>query len=133
MNKRQTIGWLAVPTCLAFASLALAGGHSGGVTGDAKAGEKVFKSQCTRCHTIDEGGKDKVGPNLFGVFGGTAGVRAASFGKRHSKAMKASGVVWNEETLEGFLANPKKFMPKNWQNPSNWNACAPIWINNLNR
>ena len=27
----------------------------------------------------------------------------------------------------------KKFMPKNWQNPSNWNVCAPIWINNLNR
>jgi cytochrome c len=95
-------------------TVALTGGAvTAHAEGDAAAGEKVFKSQCTRCHTIDSGGKDKVGPNLFGVFGGTAGTRAASFEKRHSKAMKESGVVWNDETLEGFLANPKKFMPKN--------------------
>ncbi len=95
-------------------TVALTGGAvTAHADGDAAAGEKVFKSQCARCHTIDEGGKDKVGPNLFGVFGGTAGVRVASFEKRHSKAMKESGIVWNEETLEGFLANPKQYLPKN--------------------
>lgn len=95
-------------------TVALAGGAvTAHAEGDAKAGEKTFKKSCVRCHTIDEGGKDKVGPNLFGVFGGTAGKRVAKFEKRHSKAMKASGIVWDEKTLDGFLANPKAFMPKN--------------------
>jgi cytochrome c len=95
-------------------TVALTGGAlTAHAEGDAAAGAKVFKSSCTRCHTIDEGGKNKVGPNLFGVFGATAGTRVASFAKRHSKAMKASGVVWDEKTLDGFLENPKKFMAKN--------------------
>ena len=78
--------------------------------GDAAAGKKFFKSRCTACHTADEGGKNKAGPNLFGVFGATAGQRVASFEKRHSKALKKSGIVWNEETLDSFLTNPKKFV-----------------------
>lgn len=95
-------------------TVALAGGAvTAHAEGDAAAGEKVFKSSCARCHTIDEGGKNKVGPNLFGVFGATAGTRVASFAKRHSKVMKASGVVWDDKTLDGFLENPRKFMAKN--------------------
>jgi cytochrome c len=95
-------------------TVALTGGAvTAHAEGDAAAGEKVFKSQCLRCHTIDEGGKNKVGPNLFGVFGATAGVRVASFAKRHSKVMKESGIVWDEKSLDGYLANPKKFLPKN--------------------
>ena len=98
----------------AVLTVALTGGAvTAHAEGDAAAGEKTFKSQCLRCHTIDEGGKNKVGPNLFGVFGATAGTRVASFAKRHSKAMKASGVVWDEKTLDGYLENPKAFMPKN--------------------
>lgn len=98
----------------AILTVALTGGAvSAHADGDVQAGEKTFKSSCSRCHTIEEGGKDKVGPNLFGVFGATAGTRVASFEKRHSKTMKESGVVWDEETLDEFLANPKEFMPKN--------------------
>ena len=98
----------------AVLTVALSGGAvTAHAEGDAKAGEKAFKSTCARCHTADEGGKNKVGPNLFGVFGATAGQRVASFEKRHSKAMKESGIVWDEETLDGFLANPKAFLPKN--------------------
>jgi len=78
--------------------------------GDAADGEKFFKSRCMSCHTIDEGGKNKAGPNLFGVFGATAGTRVASFEKRHSKALKESGIVWDEESLDGFLMDPKKFV-----------------------
>ena len=95
-------------------TVALTGGAlTAHAAGDAAAGAKVFKSSCARCHTIDEGGKNKVGPNLFGVFGTTAGKRVASFEKRHSKAMKGSGIVWDEKSLDGFLMNPKKFLAKN--------------------
>ena len=98
----------------AVLTMALAGGAiTAHADGDVAEGEKLFKSQCQRCHTIDQGGKDRVGPNLFGVFGATAGQRAASFEKRYSKAMKDSGVVWNEETLNGYLENPRAYIPKN--------------------
>ena len=95
----------------AVLTLAMTGGAvSAHAEGDAAAGAKFFKSRCTACHTADEGGKNKAGPNLFGVFGATAGQRVASFEKRHSKALKESGIVWNEETLDSFLTNPKKFV-----------------------
>ena len=95
----------------AVMTVALTGGAATALAdGDAAAGEKFFKSRCTACHTAEEGGKNKSGPNLFGVFGGTAGMRVASFEKRHSKQLKASGIVWDEETLDKFLANPKGFV-----------------------
>ena len=95
----------------AVMTLALTGGAAiAHADGDAAAGEKFFKSRCTACHTADEGGKNKAGPNLFGVFGATAGQRVASFEKRHSKALKESGIVWSEETLDKFLTNPKAFV-----------------------
>lgn len=92
----------------AFLTMALTGGAAAAhADGDAAAGEKFFKSRCKACHTIEEGGKNKSGPNLFGVFGATAGQRVASFEKKHSKALKGSGIVWSEETLDSFLTNPK--------------------------
>ena len=60
--------------------------------GDAAAGKKFFKSRCTACHTADEGGKNKAGPNLFGVFGATAGQRVASFEKT---ALEGAEKVWD--------------------------------------
>ena len=94
-------------------TLAMTGGAVGAYAdsdGDAAAGEKLFKSRCTQCHTIEEGGRDKAGPNLFGVFGATAGQRVASFEKKHSKGLKESGIVWNEETLDEFLTNPRDYV-----------------------
>jgi cytochrome c len=70
-------------------------------------GEKVYK-KCRTCHSI-EPGKKKLGPSLYGLYGSTAGTVA---GVPYSPAMKSSGVVWNDETLDAFLTNPKKFMPK---------------------
>ena len=77
---------------------------------DADAGAKIFK-RCAACHSYNEGGANKVGPNLWGVFGSTAGQRNISY--KFSKAMKESGIVWNDETMSSYLENPKKFIPKN--------------------
>ena len=74
--------------------------------GDVAAGEKVFK-KCKACHVVDKE-KNKTGPHLVGLIGREAG-SVDSF-KKYSKAMKGSGIVWNAETLDGYLANPKKYL-----------------------
>lgn len=76
---------------------------------DVKAGQKVFK-RCVACHTVDEGGRNKVGPNLWNIFGSTAGKR--DVGYKYSAAMKSSDIVWDETTMSSYLENPRKAVPK---------------------
>ena len=77
--------------------------------GDADNGAKVFK-KCKACHTLEVGGKHRVGPNLGGMFGRTSGTAE---GYKYSKAMKAAEIVWDEETVDAYLAAPRKYIPKN--------------------
>lgn len=88
-----------VAALAAFSSPALA-------DGDADAGKKVF-NKCKACHTLVEG-KNKVGPSLFGVMGQPA---ARLKGFKYSKALKNSGLTWDEETMEKYLAKPKTLVP----------------------
>lgn len=76
--------------------------------GDAAAGQKVF-SKCKTCHSL-EAGVNKVGPSLAGVVGRPAG---SVNGFKYSDAMKNSGLTWDAETLDKYLADPKGFVPKN--------------------
>jgi cytochrome c len=77
--------------------------------GDAKRGTALFR-QCASCHSIDPG-EHRTGPSLANVFGRKAGT-AAGF-QRYSDALKGSGVLWNESTLEKWLADPERFIPAN--------------------
>lgn len=90
-----------------IAGFVLLGSQAAWAEGDAAKGEKIYK-KCKACHSL-EAGKNKVGPSLAGIFGRTAG---AEEGFKYSAAMKDSGIVWDEATLDSFLAKPKEVVPK---------------------
>ncbi|MGB7288065.1 MAG: cytochrome c family protein [Salaquimonas sp.] len=74
---------------------------------DLAAGETVFK-KCASCHTWENGGANKVGPNLWNVVGGQIGSHHPEFS--YSAGLKAygeSGKNWTYEELNGFLFKPK--------------------------
>ena len=69
-------------------------------------GEKVFK-KCAACHSIAEGGKNKIGPALWGVLGRQAGSLPDY---KYSKAMAAHGKKWSFEEMNSFLIKPKDWI-----------------------
>ena len=69
-------------------------------------GEKVFK-KCSACHIVAKGGKNKIGPALYGIVGKAS---AVSEGYSYSKAMKAYGKSWNFEELNGYLLKPQSYI-----------------------
>ena len=74
---------------------------------DASKGEKVAR-KCVACHTFEEGGENKVGPNLFGIVGRTVG---AAPGFAFSDGMANDGGIWTYERLNDFIAAPKTMFP----------------------
>lgn len=76
--------------------------------GDPVAGQKVF-NKCKTCHEVDQL-KNKVGPELVGIFGRKAGT-APDF--KYSDAMKDSGITWDEKTLAQYVKDPKAMVPGN--------------------
>ncbi len=76
---------------------------------DVANGEDVFK-KCRACHTVGEGAKNLVGPQLNGLVGRKAGT---SEGFPYSEANKASGVTWDKETFLKYIKDPRAFMPGN--------------------
>ena len=100
-----------------FAVVAEETGAAGGVaavpiatllaTADIAKGEAVFK-KCTACHTIASGGANGIGPNLWATMGKPHGHVA---GFAYSDALKSIPGNWDWESMDKWLANPKKYAP----------------------
>jgi cytochrome c len=76
---------------------------------NADAGQDVFK-RCLQCHTPDKGGRNLVGPNLWGLVGRKVG-EAPGF--PYSEAMKTKGGEWTWQELIKYLHDPKAAVPGN--------------------
>ena len=119
-------GKLVVPHRSESAAMALPQGESGGeaaapaaaeaklesvipllATADLAAGEATFK-KCTACHSIEKGGPNKIGPNLWGVVGGPHGHMQ---GFAYSDALKGKPGNWDYEALNAWLYSPKAYAP----------------------
>ena len=74
--------------------------------GDPEEGAKVY-NKCKACHVVDEA-KNRVGPHLVGIIGRPAG---SVEGYSYSAAMKESGIVWDEASLDAYLASPREVVP----------------------
>ncbi len=85
-------------------SLCAAAAHA---EGDAEKGQVVFH-KCAICHSV-KAGENKVGPTLFGVVGRHS---ASVPNFNYSPAMKEANVDWTPETLDHYLADPQKMVPK---------------------
>ena len=105
-RAQETTG---APDTAPLASAREAAPESVATAGSARRGRLLFL-QCRSCHSLDEGGMNKVGPNLYGLFGSAAG---KVDGFVYSQALVESGIVWSAETLDAWLAAPSDLVPGN--------------------
>lgn len=78
--------------------------------GDVKRGASAFRA-CVACHSI-EPGMHRTGPSLAGLWGRAAGSLEGF--TRYSNALKRSGIVWDERTLDAWLRDPQATIPGNY-------------------
>ena len=106
MLKFMMKGAFALGFSLALTTTAMAAD----IVPDLKKGARVFK-KCQACHTLEEGGPNKIGPNMYGLFQRPA-MSKEDF--NYSQAMKDKAPeigTWNDENLSEYLKKPQKYIP----------------------
>ena len=108
--RRPTYITLAIGIAFAWFMLAPTAALATDHKGDPERGKKLFgaNGSCAGCHSLVPR-RIRVGPSLAGLFGRKAG-SLRSF-PIYSKALKATDIIWNEETLDVWLTNPEEFVP----------------------
>ena len=71
---------------------------------------ETLSMQCRACHTLEKGAADVLGPNLYALFGSTAG---SSPDYSYSEALANSDFVWTPRALDAWLSQPYPFLPGN--------------------
>ena len=99
LANKQLLPWACAVLLAAQASFCLGA--------DAVRGKQLYESRCIGCHSIEE---NRAGPAHKGVFGRKAGLAK---GFDYSPAVKSSKLIWNERTLDRWLANPEAAIPGN--------------------
>jgi cytochrome c len=107
-----TVCMLSSPSCLYQKLLSQARAD--------EAPEQVFNNACRTCHTVKEG-DNRLGPNLYKIFGRKAGSLPDY---DYSSAMKEAGFVWDEAKLARLIADPDEVMPGNKMKPYSGLASA---------
>lgn len=80
---------------------------AGSGQGEPNRGQAVFERRCSGCHSLD---RNRQGPLLRGVYGRTSGTAP---GYAYSDALKKAGLVWNDRSLDKWLADPDQFVSGN--------------------
>lgn len=89
--------------------IAVAAGSFAFAAAEVERGARVFSS-CIACHAL-EADRHLSGPSLAGMWGRKAGESATY--RRYSEALRQSGLVWDERTLDAWLRSPQKLVPGN--------------------
>ena len=108
VRKNRGVGLIAAFGIVAWSVLAPTTASAKNHEGNPEEGKRIFRL-CTVCHSLKPG-EIRTGPPLAGLFGRKAG-SAPNY--RYSMALKNAAVVWDEKTLDAWLANPRKLVPGN--------------------
>ncbi|MGV7216155.1 c-type cytochrome [Bradyrhizobium sp. UFLA05-112] len=113
----QHVNWMSALVALGWMAYMLHspchGQEPGRQSVDTGSGQRAFNNACRTCHTTKDG-DNRLGPHLYRIVGRKAG---SLQGYNYSSAMKGADLVWDEEKLERFIANPDELIPGNSMKP----------------
>jgi cytochrome c len=87
-------------------TLAALSSQSNCLAHDASEGERLYRQRCASCHALQVG-QNRLGPHLLGILGRRAG---SVEGVRYSQDLQSADFVWDEQSLDRFLANPRQMV-----------------------